>query len=381
MPFILLGIIIAAIFLDPFLPLVVKQGFYALSLTIKSLIILLLPVVIFSLLFKATANLAHRATKVILLIFAMVCCSSFVAIFLSHYVGIWIYGFDLSLSLPQASAKLVPAWPFTFPKIIPNEYAMLGGVVLGILVSMVKPTLVPKIIPKLEFILKKILKLFSYLIPLFVTGFIVKLQYEGTFIQIFKDYTMIFLIVACSQYGYVTLAYFLLSRGKIKEFLTSMQNMLPAALAGFGAMSSAAAMPLTLIGVEKNAKNKELVGSVVPATVSIHLLGTCFAIPIFAYAVMKNYGVAEPSLMTYLTFSGYFVITMFSVAAVPAGTIIVMLPILEKYLGFTGEMLSLITALYILLDPFSTGANILGNGAFAKAIDRINEKLKLVKNA
>ena len=49
--------------------------------------------------------------------------------------------------------------------------------------------------------------------------------------------------------------------------------------------------------------------------------------------------------------------------------IIVMLPILDIYLGFSGEMMSLITALYILFDPVITSANIFGNGAFAKIMD------------
>jgi len=47
-----------------------------------------------------------------------------------------------------------------------------------------------------------------------------------------------------------------------------------------------------------------------------------------------------------------------------------MLPILESYLGFNADMLSLITALYILFDPAITCANVLGNGAFAKLIDK-----------
>jgi len=43
-----------------------------------------------------------------------------------------------------------------------------------------------------------------------------------------------------------------------------------------------------------------------------------------------------------------------------------MLPILDIYLGFSGEMMFLITALYILFDPVITSANIFGNGAFTK---------------
>ena len=136
-------------------------------------------------------------------------------------------------------------------------------------------------------------------------------------------------------------------------------------------MSSAASMPLTIIGTEKNAKNKDLVHTVVPATVNIHLIGDCIAIPCFAFAILKNFDIAQPDVATYFMFSIYFVIAKFSVAAIPGGGIIVMLPILEQYLGFNSNMLSLITALYILFDPIITSANVLGNGAFAKIIDII----------
>jgi len=100
-------------------------------------------------------------------------------------------------------------------------------------------------------------------------------------------------------------------------------------------------------------------------------VGDCFTTPILAYAVLKNYSMAEPSLLAYVIFAFYFVVAKFSVAAIPGGGIIVMLPILESYLGFNSEMMSLITALYILFDPVNTCVNILGNGAFAKMIDNL----------
>ena len=161
----------------------------------------------------------------------------------------------------------------------------------------------------------------------------------------------------------------MISRYQSLSFMTSLKNMLPAAIARFGSMSSAAAMPLTILGTEKNVKNREMARSIIPATVNIHLIGDCFAIPIFAFAVMKGFQVAEPSFVNYLLFASFFVLAKFSVAAVPGGGILVMLPILENYLGFQADMLSLITALYILFDPVITCANVLGNGAFAMGVD------------
>jgi len=195
--------------------------------------------------------------------------------------------------------------------------------------------------------------------------------HDGVMLVIVRDYAVIFGIVACSAFLYIALLYFAASHFQPKVFARSVRNMMPATIAGFGTCSSAAAMPLTILGTEKNSKDPDIARSIIPATVNIHLIGDCFAIPIFAFAVMKSFGFPEPTLVNYLIFALYFVLAKFSVAAVPGGGILVMLPILQTYLGFTAEMLTLITALYILFDPVITTANVLGNGAFAMGIGNL----------
>jgi len=371
MPFILIAIIAAIIFLDPFIPLLVKQVLFSLSLSIKAIIILLLPFIIFGLLFKAAVTLSSGATKIIGLILVLVCCSNFISTFLSHYVGAWIYNFDFGMIVPKESDGLEALWTFNLPKLIPNNIAMFSGIIFGILFSKFAKSLAVKFSAKIEFILGKILDCFVFFIPIFVAGFVVKMQHDGVMKLIIKDYSAIFAVIAITQFSYIALAYLLLNNGNFKKFIISIKNILPAAISGFCTMSSAASMPLTIVGAENNAKNKDVARSVIPATVNIHLIGDCFAIPIFAYAVLKSFGMNEPTLLNYVIFTFYFVLAKFSVASIPGGGIIVMLPILENYLGFNGEMMSLITALYILFDPVITSANVFGNGAFALGIDRV----------
>ena len=370
MPFVLLLIILSIIFLDPWIPLFFKQILYSISLTIKSLIILLLPFIIFGLLFKAVIMLSNKATKIIGLILVLVCCSNFISTFLSHYVGIMVYNLDLSMVMPQETTGLDPLWNFTFPKLIANDVAMFGGIISGLIISKLSPNQSVKIAAKLEHLIGMILKILLFMIPLFVAGFVVKLQYDAVIITIIKDYALIFVFIALAKFSYISLAYLIFNNMQIKKYFSSIKNMLPAAVIGFNTMSSAASMPLTIIGAENNADNKDLARSVIPATVNIHLIGDCFAIPIFAYAILKSFGMAEPSLFNYIIFAFYFVLAKFSVAAIPGGGILVMLPILEKYLGFNADMMSLITALYILFDPVITCANVLGNGAFAKMLEK-----------
>ncbi|MCT4634809.1 MAG: dicarboxylate/amino acid:cation symporter [Rickettsiales bacterium] len=371
MPFILLAIILTVILLNPLLPLSLQQFLYAISLSIKSIIIIILPFIIFALLFKAAVTLSNKATKIIGFILILICCSNFIATFLSHYVGMWIYNFDLSMLAPEKSSELNPLWSLEFPKLIANDKAMFAGIILGLIATKFAEKKSTKIANIFDIIVNKVLNWIVYAIPFFVAGFVVKLQSDGVVGIIIKDYGLIFLIIALAQFSYIILAYFILNNLKIKAALNNIKNMIPAAISGFSTMSSAASMPLIIIGAENNAKNKDLVRSVIPASVNIHLIGDCFAIPILAFAILKSFGMSDPSMLNYLIFTCYFVLAKFSVAAIPGGGILVMLPILEGYLGFNSDMMSLITALYILFDPVITCANVFANGAFAKMIDKV----------
>jgi Na+/H+-dicarboxylate symporter len=221
-------------------------------------------------------------------------------------------------------------------------------------------------------VINKVLQAILWVIPLFITGFVIKMNHDAVIGYIFANYSIIFLLIASALFSYIAFMYFVFNNLNISCAIKSVQNMLPAAIAGFGSMSSAAAMPLTILGAEKNSSHPDLARSFIPVTVNIHLVGDCFAIPIFAFAVMKSFGVEEPMFLSYLIFALYFVLAKFSVAAVPGGGILVMLPILESYLGFDADMLSLITALYILFDPVITCANVLGNGGFAKGLEKLS---------
>jgi hypothetical protein len=63
-------------------------------------------------------------------------------------------------------------------------------------------------------------------------------------------------------------------------------------------MSSAAAMPLSIVGAEKNSNQPDLARAVIPATVIVHSIEDGFA-------VLKNFGMEQPDLMAYLVFAFY----------------------------------------------------------------------------
>lgn len=371
MPMILLAMILVASVANPWIPPSVQSILYAVSLSLKSGIVFVLPLLIFGLLFKTSVQLAKQASKIILFLLAAICISNFFSTMLSYTVGKYAYQLDFSMASAPAISSLVPAWEFSLPKWISNDIAMFSGLALGIFFVLWKPHLSEKVCRTLDQIFSLFFKGFLYILPLFILGFVVKMNHDQIMKYILSNYILIFFLVALSVYSYILLLYLIANRFRKAEFFQSVKNMLPAAMVGFGSMSSAAAMPLTIMGTEKNAHNPDLARSFIPATVNIHLIGDCFAIPIFAFAILKNFGLADPTFFTYVLFAFYFVIAKFSVAAVPGGGILVMLPILESTLGFNAEMLSLITMLYILFDPIITSANIFGNGGFVMNLDRI----------
>ncbi|MBN8512142.1 MAG: dicarboxylate/amino acid:cation symporter [Rickettsiales bacterium] len=371
MPFIMIIIIIACIIIDFFAPLIIKQFLYSISMTIKGIIVMLLPIIISLLLFKTMVGLARKATKMVVLLLVVVCSSSLTATFLSRFLGEAIYGFSFSMLKPSETEGLTSLWKINFPSLISNDQAILCGILFGLILAKFKPHFAHKAAAISDKLVNAVLGNFIYIIPFFISGFIIKMQYEGVIASIIGHYFSVFLVVICGQYLYITLIYWLLSGFSKNKLLADLKNMIPAVISGFSTMSSAASMPLTIKAAESISKNKSLAKAIVPVTSNIHLIGDCFAIPIFAYAVIKSFGIEEPNISNYLIFSIYFVLAKFSVAAVPGGGILVMIPILEKYLGFNSDMISMITALYILFDPIITAANVLGNGALVKFIDKV----------
>ena len=304
MPFILLALMIFVGVAHPWIPLEVQSVLYGVSLSLKSLIVFSLPLIIFGLLFKTAVGLAQKASKMILGIVVAICISNFFSTLLSYSVGRIAYGFDLSMPFPMEGAELHPAWSIALPQWIGNDRAMLAGLILGMGLGFWLPVRAAAIAGHVDRLVGYLLKGFLYVIPFFILGFTIKMMHDNVMHYIIQNYGMIFALTAFFVFLYIATLYFLASRG---QGLARPQGALRHGSVG----ASAAAMPLTILGTEKNAQNSDLARSMIPATVNIHLIGDCFAIPIFAFAVMKSFGVAEPEFTNYLIFACYFVLAAF----------------------------------------------------------------------
>ncbi len=380
LPLFLLLILIIPLYIGPHVSIQAKAFLYSISLSIKELLLFILPIIIFSFVFAALLNLKSGVIKFIVTLVAMIFVSNCTAIFTGFTVGsLTLTKLSIPAHVPvDAESALNALWTLKLPKWIGNQYALIIGFVLGIIFSFKRNATVDRAAKKLHFYAITFLKkVFIPLLPIFILGFVFKLEHEHLLARALKTYGPVCLIVVSTQLCYMLLLYFVVAKFNIKRFLNYLKNVLPATITGFSTLSSAATMPLLILCTEKNLKDPEVAEMVIPATINTHTLGSALGITILSLTTLLAFGHELPSITEFMEFGFLYALAKFAVAAVPGGAIIVVTPLLEAYLHFSSEMIGLITAIYMLFDPFGTATNVTGNGFFAIAFSKIYKLNKI----
>lgn len=386
----LLLVIFGSLFFGQYLPLAYKSFFLAVSQSLKEGLLFCLPVIIFVCLFSSMVSNQGRAFRFVCYLLVTVCLSNFLSIMASYGIGLVGLSF-VSLAPEQNTASLSvlePLWTLHFPTLISNEKALILGLGLGLLFSFLPYEKPAKLAGKANHYVTLFLKkLFIPVLPLFALGFILKMDHEGILQRVLNSYGPIIVLMVLGTLAYVILMFGVAANFKPSVWLGYIKNVIPAGILGFSTMSSLATMPVTISAAEKNTQQPELARAIIPATVNIHLIGDSVAIPILAMAVMLTFGHQLPTFVQYVLFAQMFMVAKFAVPAVPCGTIWILLPIFEKYFGFSAEMSAFMGAIFILFDPFITMGNVLGNSAFVVIFTRLlqwspwgSRKASLVKN-
>ncbi len=376
-PLILISEIILILLFADYVPQQIQSISLAISLSIKEILLFTLPVVIFSFLGNSIGSLKQGAFRYIALVFLMIFLSNFFATFIGGSLGLFVLE-KVGFIAPVLSEKigLMPVWSFDLSPLIENDKALLLGLIAGLLVSIFNVNMGKKILHQAHyFSLHFLKKAFIPLLPLFILGFIFKMESDGILTSVFRNYFPIALIIIAVAITCVSIVLLYACDFKITSFKSCLKNFVPAMVTGFTTMSSASTLPFVIDAVEKNTKDESTPG-VVPVSINSHLVGDCFSMSIQAIAILIAFGHSLPSLVNFMMFVLFFTLARFAVAAVPGGGVLMTLPAFETYLGFNGEMLSLITALYILFDPLITPVNVLGHGTFAQVFEKLYRKIR-----
>ena len=361
----------------------IKSFFYAVSLSIKEVLVFLLPIIIFSYLTSCMLSFQKGVVTFVSILLITAFLSNFISFMLSYGTcSIFLEKITSGTQLSEAVSKeIFPAWKFTLPELISNRLALISGLIAGIFFSYRPNDYVTHLANKLknfsDFFLGKI---FIPLVPLFILGFLIKLQDEGQLTSVLTTYGPIFLLALAAEGLYIIFLFGLFFNFEPQAWFAGFRNAFPSAIVAFSSMSSAGAMPLVLDGAKHNTastKHPELFRVLVPASTNIHMIGNSMTVPLLALSILFTFGLPLPSFSTYTTFAFFASIAAYAAAGTPGGGLVIMYSLLKYYLGLTDEMISLITTLYLLFDPLLTAINVLGNGIYAVFFTKLFSKLRV----
>lgn len=356
------------------LPQSLHQGLYTLSLLIKDLLLWTMPLTVFIFIAYTIQGFERKAPLFILVLILFEALSNMSSVWYAFGSANLVVSQLPSFAATKISDQLAPLWrlPFNKPAWWSAQYGIVAGVLLGFMIGLKKNQSLNKIVIagkyKMQWLLTKV---FARLIPLFVLGFAAQIYRTKLLTQVFTYYSQLVLWLLLFLAFYLVLLFMLGSGRSLVLLLGNIKKMLPAGAIALTSGCSLSTMPWTIEGAAKTLKNPELANAIIPATTNIQQIGDCIANAFLCFLIFRHFYGYNPDLAMWLNFSLVFVMARFATAAVLGGAIFLMLPIYETYLNFNGEMIAIILALNVVLDPLITSCNVLANGALCRVFEKV----------
>lgn len=379
--------IVSIMLLGDYVPEGIQRFFYTVSVWLKEILLFAMPYIIFVLIFACLLTFQKKAPLLIVMILTMILISNFVFIQIGFFMGklfLPLLGYQPSSEATQVAKDLPALEPYfyiPFPKLISIDVALLLGAIAGLYGAFFGQEKLAKWGATARHIIQMgLTKVFVPLVPLYVVGFLFKVQHDESLLELFTGYGPVILLIMGIQAVAVILFFFVANLGNLRATRETFGNAVPSGLVAFSTMSSMATLPMTLEAAEENTENKAVAEIMIPATINIHHVGDSLALPILITITMVMGGFEVMDYGTFLLFTLYFMVAKFGVPGVPGGELMAIVPILTGFLGFTDPMLGLITTLYLLLDPAGTVTNVLCNGGVTILMDKICGRMKAFKD-
>lgn len=362
------------------------RGFYTISLALKDLLLLILPIAVCVFIASALNNFKKQGLLLVITLVLFEIVSNTCASFAAYGLSFWGASCYNAITLTTTSSVA----PFEFewlninalrPSFWRVEYGTALGVILGLCMPYLQSNALERTLTFSAILVKNIfIRGFARIIPLFVFGFFVNLVKTADFLPLLfqggKSISIMIIGVAC----YVIILYLIVGRFSIKNTAQAIQNVLPAGLTAFSSMSSAATMPITIQATEKNLKNPSFASMIIPATTNIQQVGDCFIQVFLCCMILSVFGQNIPNLETFALFLSVFVLARFTTAAVIGGAVFIMLPLYQTYLGLNAEMIAMLLVFNMILDPIVTSSNVMANSALCVLFERVWTKISINTN-
>lgn len=369
------GVMFIALAFGDELPTDFKAFFYTASSLMREVLLFILPFLVLPFLLSSIILLKSRGLQLIMGILGLIFVSNMTAILAAYGLALpfmrWLHIPPTGTLGPQET--LLTWATLDLPQFVTIEHTLIVGLLLGLILSArgVPPRLLESVECYRRLSEQFLSRVFIPLLPIYIFGVLLQVSYQSDFMGVFGTFGRVILLVAIIQVLY-TLAVFLIGcGGDLARTSACIRRSLPAGFLGFSSMSSVVTMPVTLRAAEANLQDPLVARIAVTSTVNIHVLGDCLSLPILAVTVYLMHFGHLPPFETYLVFAFFLALAQFTAVSIPGGSIVVMTPFLISKLGYSAEMVGLITGLSIFFEPLGTAFNVMGNSGFALIIQRL----------
>ena len=347
---------------------------YTVSLFIKDVLILLMPITVGVFIASTIDSFERKAPIFVLILIVFEGCSNFLSVCYAYVLGYIVSSQLPILEITTLSDHFLAFWrmPFIKPSWWGPDKGCLVGMIIGGISAFVGSHRLKTGLYKARNIAEMILtQVFSRLIPIYAIGCIAQIYKTGFLDHMILHYSVfvMYLVMALILYMFVI---FVIGNGfRLCDAMNNIKNLLPSGIVSFTSGCSLATMPWTIKGVSQNLKNPEFAKLIIPATTNVQMIGDSISNAFLCFLLYKNFFGYNPDILTWSAFTIVFVATRFATAAVQGGAIFLMIPIYQNYLSFNEEMIAVMLAMNVILDPIITSSNVMCNGALAKVFENI----------
>ncbi|MCE3231219.1 MAG: hypothetical protein K0R52_1147 [Alphaproteobacteria bacterium] len=357
-----------------FLPYGVHQGFYTVSLFLKDVLMWGMPLTVGFFIAHTVTSFERRAPLLVLTLLIFETVSNFSSVWYAFGSATFAADYLPLIKATTLERHFQPLWriPLSRPEWWSAEKGALAGLIVGCLAAFSQGTYLKPFLEKGKTIVEWMLtRGFSRLIPLFVLGFTAHMVQTKLLDHVVAHYAVLVLWLTIFLILYIVFLFVLSAGLSGHRMVIHIKNLLPAGGMAFTSGCSLSTMPWTIEGSARNLQNPLFAKLIIPATTNIQQIGDCIAQAFLCFLIYRHFYGQNPELVMWALFSGVFVLARFATAAVLGGAIFIMLPIYETYLHFTPEMIAIILALNVVLDPVITSCNVMANGALCRVFEKV----------
>ena len=356
------------------------RGTLTISIILKSLLMFFLPLLILSGTAIAFSSLRGNSLLFIGMLLGMILISNFTNLMVSAIGGgciiPYLLGSGNGSTVRTATDAILPFFNFDLPQLLPAVWGLIIGITSGIADTVLGLSKWMKIVRLIRrFTMWFLIKIFIRFLPLFLMGFVLKLLLEGQMSEFLKANGAACLVMVTFIVADLAIWWFGAHKLSGVPAMALAKNIFPATATGLSTMSSMAALPFSIEAATKNTKDPVLSNAVMPVTINFHMVGDTIIIPTLTVMVLSGFGYPMPNFISFVYFGILFILNKFAGAGIPGGSVMVSLPILERFFGFTPEMLALMTTFYMLLDPIATATNVTANNFFVLYIQKVWKRI------